>query len=440
VELHPTGKRLRVRGIQVHNRPADAALAGQRTAINVAGVGANIESSELVRGMQLAEAGRFLSTKRVDCLLHVLSSATAIKNGTQVHFHAGTAEVVAKAVLLESPSDTNKRVEPGKSGYVQFRLRDPILLLPGDHFIIRQISPLITIGGGRVLDNWVGRPMTRAQGLLRLPSAEEKKLLLDTLNSGTPAKVLESILDTSAGGCLNEAEIIARTGWLLPEIREASGVLSTQGRIHVLSNSPLLIVQSERFVKLSDAVVKALEQFHRQNPLLPGISKEALRAQIFVRAHPILADTVLKSLGDAKKIVFAGEAVRLASHKIVLRDDEEQAKNQIASAFQGAGLTVPSVKEVLGKLPLEPRRAEKILTMLLQEKTLVKVSDELVFHADAIAKLRQVLAAYKVKSNKINVAIFKELTQVSRKYAIPLLEYLDKERVTRRAGDERILL
>ena len=157
-------------------------------------------------------------------------------------------------------------------------------------------------------------------------------------------------------------------------------------------------------------------------------------------AHPQIGDTVLRQLVEQKQIVISGETVRLAKHKIVLKDEEEQSKRKIARVFEQSGLTVPALKEVLGKLPIERNRAEKILKMLLQEGVLIRVSDDLVFHSDAIRRLRGLLAQYKTKSDRITVGTFKDLAQVSRKYAIPLLEYMDRERVTRRAGDERILL
>jgi selenocysteine-specific elongation factor len=191
---------------------------------------------------------------------------------------------------------------------------------------------------------------------------------------------------------------------------------------------------------LGQAAIKLLEKFHQQNPLLPGVSIEALRTKVFSRAHPAVAQAVLNQLAGQKQISISGETVKLGGHKIVLKDEEEKAKTQIIAAFERAGLLVPTVKEVLAKLPLEEKRAEKLLLMLIQEKTLVRVSDDLVFHSAAITKLRRMLGDYKAKSDRINVAGFKELTQVSRKYAIPLLEYLDREHVTRRSGDERILL
>ncbi|MBI3895947.1 MAG: selenocysteine-specific translation elongation factor [Acidobacteria bacterium] len=434
VEAHPLGKRLRVRGIQVHNQPVEAAYAGQRTALNLAG----IEGGELIRGMTLTESDRFQPTHRVDCLLHLLPSAPPLKDGTLVHFHSGTAELVAKTILLDEPASggSERRLEPGQSAYVRFRLRNPALLLMGDHFIIRQLSPIITIGGGRVLDNWVPRRLVPA----RSPSREESKKFLQVLEKGTREEILLHLLRRNTGGCVEEDDLIAHTGWLPEEFRQAATLLQAAGKVAILRESPLRMAESAVLDRMQSAALHALEGFHKQNPLLPGVSKEALRSKIFPRANPFLIEAVLKELEEKKQIVAAGETVHLQTHQIVLKEEEEQAKLQITNAFEQAGLTVPSVKEVLGKLPVERQRAEKILRILIRENVLVKVSEELVFHTGALAKLRGLLAEYKAKSDRITVATFKDLTQISRKYAIPLLEYLDRERVTRRVGDERILL
>ena len=433
VEVHPLGRRLRVRGIQVHNQPVEVAYAGQRTAMNLAGV----EAGELARGMTLAEPSCFQSTTRVDCLLHLLPSAPAFKDGTLVHFHSGTVEVIARATLLEKPPirETGFQVEPGQDSYVRFRLRNPVLLLPGDRFIIRRISPVITIGGGRVLDN--GVPL---QSLSSSSSRAEVCELLRVLDRGMPEEILENLVCRSPQHCLGAEELIARTGWLPEECRRAALSRQEAGALTVLQETSLLIAESAYLDRACKNTIQFLEAFHRKNPLLAGVSKEALRAKPLFRAHPLAAEAVLHRLVAEKQIVLSGENVKLATHKIVLKEEEEQAKQQIARVFQKAGLAVPAVKEVLAKLPIERPRAEKILQILLQEKALIRVSDELFFHADAIRHLRQLLAQHKAKRDRITVGTFKDLAQVSRKYAIPLLEYLDRERVTRRAGDERILL
>jgi selenocysteine-specific elongation factor len=433
-EAHPIRKRLRVRGIQVHGQAVDEATAGQRTALNLTGV----QGGELARGMALAEPGRFVPTRRVDARLHMLPSAPALKNGAQVHFHAGTAEIIATAVCLEGAksNSTDRRVEPGRSAFVQFRLREPALLLPGDHFIIRKLSPLFTIGGGRVLENWAP-PQSVAQRALR---ADDPVRRLHVMEAGNRDEILMELLKLAPGGTLALDEIIARTGWLESECRASVQSLAEAGRLLVLADKPLRIVDAAPVHALSATVLDALKSFHQSNPLLPGASLEALRTKVLARAHPYVAERVLRQLAEQKQIVITAESIRLAAYKVSLTDEEDQARRQIARSFEKAGLTVPALKEVMGKLAVERRRAERILQLLIQDGTLVRVSEDLVFHSQAIEKLVRLLKQYKMTSPKISVSAFKDLAQVSRKYAIPLLEYLDREKVTKRAGDERVLL
>jgi selenocysteine-specific elongation factor len=180
------------------------------------------------------------------------------------------------------------------------------------------------------------------------------------------------------------------------------------------------------------------EAFHKANPLVAGISKEELRAKLGL--NQTVMETVLAQLGRDKKLELSAEQVRLAGRGVELKDDEAKAKEQIEKAFAAAGLKVPLMKEVLASLPVDKTRAQKLVTLLLRDRVLVKLADELVFHQSALQQLRQILAGQKAISPKIDVGKFKDLTGVSRKYAIPLLEYLDRERVTRRVGDERIIL
>jgi selenocysteine-specific elongation factor len=434
VEVHPIKRRLRVRGIQVHNQQVEEAQAGQRTAVNLAG----IETGDLARGMVLTDPGRFEVTQRVHTLFSLLPSAPPLKNGSRVHFHAGTAELIAKVLLLEESAGTEseRKLQPGQTAYVEFRLSDPTLLLPGDRFIVRQFSPVITIGGGKVLDNWVPRQAVPA----RSPRREETRKFLQVLDTGSRQEILLGLLSRSPGGCLREEDLIVHTGWLAKECREAAQALRAANQAVFLQENPLVVAEAARLDRLRGEAIKLLERFHKENPLLPGLSKEALRSRVLSSAHPQIADAVLRQLVEQGQIVVSGETVRLTAHKIVLKEEEEQSKRQIARAFEQAGLTVPAVKEVLGKLSIERQRAEKILQILLQEGALIRVSEDLVFHAEAIRNLRRLLAQHKAKSNRITVGAFKDLAQVSRKYAIPLLEYLDREHVTRRAGDERILL
>jgi selenocysteine-specific elongation factor len=236
-------------------------------------------------------------------------------------------------------------------------------------------------------------------------------------------------------------DIVARTGWLEDEIRTAAKKLTDTGRAKVVSAEPLVLLSGKSFDEVRQKIAARIEKFHKENPLLPGISREDLRSSLGKRVRPETFRTALDDLLAQKKLETHGEIVKRAGAAINLDPEEARAKEQIEKAFATAGLAVPSVKEVLSKLPVEAKRAENILQILLRDKNLVRVTPDLIFHRDALAQLRDRLSVFKkTKGERISVPGFKELTGITRKYAIPLLEYLDRERVTRRAGDERVIL
>ena len=408
VDLQPAGRRIRVRGIQVHGSSAGLAKAGQRAALNLAGV----ETSELGRGMLLAEAGRFQPTRQIDCSFELLASAKPLKHRAPVHFHAGTAEVEAEVRRLRGTDP----VRPGTRDYVRFILKEPLLLLPGDRFIVRMFSPVMTIGGGVVLDIATPRraPLERLRILETAPAAERIALLVGESRYG-----------------MAMPELVARTGMLEADIHKAA----RDARLMTLDSAQFRALDPGWVAKQLEEMHETLKQFHRSNPLVSGISKEELRGKQLPGAPAGLLDAILAL---SKTLTADGETVRLASHKISLKQDEEEASVKIETAFRAAGLAVPSMQEVLAKSGVGPSRARSILQLLLRDKRLVRVSDELVFHPSALQSLRQLLAPK--KGQKFAVPEFKDWTGISRKYAIPLLEFLDRERVTRRDGDTRIVL
>ncbi len=408
VELFPSGRRVRVRGIQVHGKSVETATAGQRTALNLAGV----EVSELARGMMLAETGRFRPTTQIDCVFDLLASAKPLKHRAPVHFHAGTAEVEAEVRRLKG----TEPLKPGSRHYIRLLLNEPLVLVPGDRFIVRMFSPVITIGGGVVLD--VAAPKRGGEERLRIleksPAADKIALLAAESRYG-----------------MGMAELVARTGMLEKEIEKAAAT----PKLIVLQSPHFWILDAQWVTQQLEAIHEQLKQFHRRNPLLAGVSKEELRSKLMPGAPPWLLDALL---GRAKTLALEGETVRLVSHKVAFKQDEEQAAQKIESAFLKAGLAVPGLQDVLARSGVEPTRARTLLQLLLKDKRLVRVNDELVFHSSAIVSLRAMLAGK--RGQRFAVPEFKEWTGVSRKYAIPLLEFLDRERVTRREGDARVVL
>lgn len=415
LEVFPSGRRVRVRGVQVHGASAERALAGQRTALNLAG----IPTEDLARGMMLAPAETFSSTSRVDALVSLLSAAKPLKDGARVHFHAHTMETITEVRLYGA-----KQLPPGEEGYAQLRLAAPALLLPGDRFILRQLSPVVTIGGGVVLEN---APPAK------IGNREQYAGFLGILSGDDPsARLLARVTGRGMRG-LTIPEAIARTGWKRAEIATLAGRLAD-----ILQVGDVLLHRSAADI-LRKNLLLSLDKFHQKNPLVPGISKEELRGQL-EGVLPSVFEQFFDEAIRTKKLELAGELARLPGRGVVMKDEEAEAKKIIEQAFAAAALQVPSLWEVLAGLKIDKARAQKIVTLLLRDKVLIKISEELVFHHSALTELRQKLAALKSATPKIDVARFKNLAGVSRKYAIPLLEYLDRERVTRRVGDERVIL
>jgi selenocysteine-specific elongation factor len=376
--------------------------------------------------MTLAAPGKWRATRRVDVRLELLASAPKLKHRARVHFHAGTTETIAEVFLYEPGG-----LAPGNRALAQLRLHEEALVLPGDRFIVRQFSPVITIGGGIVLDPLARRPALRDTG---------RVAFLETLEQGERGAILATMTERATLG-LGWDEILARTGWTEREARDTIQQEIASKRLVAVAEEPAMLVPAKLFERVQTQILDKVAKFQKENPLLPGIAREDLRASLGRRVRAETFRTALANIAAQKKLDVQGELVKRAGSGIELLPEELRAKDEIEKAFASAGLAVPSVKEVLAKLPVDAKRAEKILQILLRDKSLVRVSLELIFHRDALAEMRGKLAGYKkTKGERISVPVFKDLTGITRKYAIPLLEYLDRERVTRRAGDERVIL
>jgi selenocysteine-specific elongation factor len=420
VELFPVRRRGRVRGLHSGGSAVDLAVAGQRTAVNLAGV----ELEELHRGMALASPGIFQPTKRLDARIELLRSAPPLKNRSRVHFHHGTSEMIAEVILLEA-----EILAPGGKAFAQLRLAEPVLALPGDRFILRRFSPVTTIGGGSVLDPIA--PAHRRKDAGAIP-------LLGMIERNEGEAVVEALTATELHG-LALPRLIARTGWLEQDAREVIANLVAAKKLAVAHEDPLTVLPAAVVAECATRIRTALDQFHRANPLVPGIAKEELRGR--TKSRPELFRAALGQLVAAGAVSVSGDLVRSAGREIALLPEEARAKDLIEQEFERAGLAVPRFDEMLAKLPVEAKRAQKIFQLLLREKTLVKVAEELVFHKNAVARLRELVVKYKKEhGDRLPIGAFKDMTGVTRKYAIPLLEFLDRERVTRRMGDERVIL
>jgi selenocysteine-specific elongation factor len=387
---------------------------------------ADVEVSELARGDALSEPGRFRAVQQIDCRLDLLRSAKPLKHRAPVHFHSGTAEIEAQVRLLGAGGAGGAptpfvgppalALEPGAGAWVRIVLRRPALLLPGDRFIIRSFSPVTTIGGGAVVDSGAGRH----------PGASSR---LSVLASPDAAARIALLVRESKFG-LPMRELVARTGMLETAIAAAAA----RAPVVDLAQPEPWYVDRAWFEAARQHLAQTVGEFHRANPLAPGIGKEDLRARELPGAPAFLLDELLARGGP----ILEGSLVRVPGHHVALKDDEEQARAAIERAFEQGGLATPALAGVLAQSGVEAARARSLLALLLREKKLVRIGEDLVFHQAAIQTLRAMLAAR--KPARFTVGDFKTWTGVSRKYAIPLLEYLDRERITRRDGDARVIL
>jgi selenocysteine-specific elongation factor len=429
IEVLPTGARTRVRNLQVHGHDTDRALAGQRTAINLQGV--NVE--QVGRGSVLAPAGRLRATSMIDARLDLLASAPRpLTHRARVRFHHGTVEVMARVVTLgASLGEGLRAIEPGKSEIVQLRLEEPVTALPGDRFIIRSYSPQVTIGGGIVIDALPEKHRIRDAGA---------RVRLEQLEKADAPERAAVFIEMEGARGMNASEFAARTGATDEQIAEFARDLVRADRVIEVSTTPLLLLSVESYRRLSARATEILTEHHRREPLSLGLSREEVRERIFNDLKPEIFRSVIARLVEEGKIAAERDSLRLATHRPALSDADTAAKQALEAALKAAGLQAGTLEESAAKAGVKVEFARKLYNLLTAERRIVRIGD-LVFHADSIEDLKSRVRAQKAVNPKMDVTVFKELTGgLTRKYAIPLLEFLDRERITRRVGNEREIL
>lgn len=404
-EIQPGGRRVRIRGLQVHGQTVAEAAAGQRTAVNLAG----IDASELHRGMTLTAPGRWEAVRVLDCRVELLASAPPLRHAAPVHFHAWTAETTASVRLLEGAA-----LEPGSSRLARLLLDGAVLLKPGDRFILRQFSPLATIGGGVVIDTQPPLQMKRALAAERLRRLEAAPL---------PERLALWAAEAPQGAVL--AGLAARAGIPFERAMDAAA----RAGLVLLKGEPARVAARERVRAEAERLRAQVAQFHADNPLLEGMPRAA------AGLDGGWLEAVLEAAPD---LAAEGGTLRLCGFAPQRRSEEAAAEARMERLFREAGLTPPPAAEALRQAGLDEARARTLLQLMLKDGRLVRVAPDLILHREALEELKRMLGGR--KGQRFGVGEFKEWTGVSRKYAIPLLEFLDRARVTRREGDRRVVL
>jgi selenocysteine-specific elongation factor len=449
LEIMPAGVKARVRNVQVHGQDIERALAGQRTAINLQGV--NLD--EAPRGSVLGPAGRLRTTLMIDARLELLTSAPRpLRQRARVRLHHGTSEVMARLVILSrpgfgvpgsefqpgtrnlepgTPSPERGSIQPGGSAIVQLRLEQAMTALPWDRFIIRSYSPQVTIGGGVILDALPEKHRIRDNAA---------RGWLEQLEKADLAERLAVFIEMAGSHAMTQSDIAARTGATDEQIATATPELIRTGRVFKAAATPLVLISGETYRALATGVVEMLREHHRREPLSLGLNREEVRERVFGHVRPEIFRAVVARLGEEGKVTAERDALRLASHRPALTDSDELAKKALEAAFKAAGLQPGTLDEAAAGAGVKTELAHKLFNLLAAERRVVRIGD-FVFHVDAIDDLKSRVRAQKPINPKMDVSVFKQITGgLTRKYAIPLLEYLDRERITRRAGNEREIL
>jgi selenocysteine-specific elongation factor len=423
----PPARPVRVRGVQVHGSAVTRAVAGQRTAINLGGV----EASAIERGMVLAPIGRLRPTQIVDAKVKLLDDAPrALRSRQRVRVHIGAAEVLARVRVLE----TSGEIAAGATGFAQLRFESPIVGVPGDRFILRSYSPQRTIGGGTILNAFAAKHRARELAYVR-----ER---LTALQKSDRAQQVAEFAAIAEPHGLRRADLAAHTGWRDEVIDEAAGRAIASGAI---VDAEGLLVSSQGLEAFKRQVLEEIAAHHQREPLSRGLAKETLRERRFATAPPEIFRAVLNQLESAGHLVAAKDVVRAREHTRELSDSDARLRDQLEEIYREAALAAPTINEAFERARLaasQQQHGRKILQLLIDAGLLVRVSGETFFYRAALDDLIKKLRDYASKQSDraIDVAKFKDLAGVSRKYAIPLLEYLDRQHVTRREGDRRIVM
>jgi selenocysteine-specific elongation factor len=427
LEFYPAQVKAKIRGIQVHGMDVDLVEAGHRTAINLQGI-----DKELVnRGDIAATPGCMVNSTLLDVDFHYLkSNAKKLKNRTQVRVHVGTREITGRVILMETDE-----VNPGETANLQLILQEPTALWPGDRYVVRSYSPVRTIGGGTILNN---APLKRKRANPK--DREINRRIFQSYLDGSDKDRLLLFLEESGIAGLTQNQLATRLGIFGNKLKKLIQPPVSSGEILVIDSERQRLLAAPVLQRLTSRIAEILDHYHKSNPLHTGLAKEELKSGIKPPVDQKLFKFTLDSMIKKNSIVQDHAEVRLADFEMTLQVDEEELKGQILKIYKDAGLIPPNFKEVVSSVKdLPEKQIRQVVNLLLQDNQLIKVTESLYFHAEQIDELGKRVTRFITEHGEIDAPRFKELTGLTRKFTIPLLEYFDKIKLTIRVGDKRIL-
>lgn len=421
VEILPSGLTARVRSLQVHNRPVTEAIAGQRTAVNLQG----LEKAELQRGNVVITPGRFPSTYMLDVSFMLLPEVPRpLKHRARVRFHIGTSEIMGRVVLLD-----RNEVQPGEEVLAQLRLEEPAVAAAQDRFVLRSYSPMVTIGGGVILDAMPAkhrrnRPQVLAQ--------------LETLRDGSVADALTVHLFNADYAGLKWTDVLRRSPLDEETLRGVVATLLQQGIGVAVDDSPPWLLHREQYAKARGQVAQLVEAFHRANPLRPAMFTEELRSKFPGMEERVFA-AILQNLATSGELEVSRDKVKLPEHTVTLSAERQAMVDALEQLFLQAQFQPPSIDEALQAQQSAKAEDRALFQVLVDQQKLVRLKGDLFYHRTVLGDIEQCLRDYLDQHQEITAGEFRDLLHISRKYAIPLLEHFDNQRLTMRVGDKRVL-
>ena len=421
IQVLPSGLEGKVRSLQVYGRSVEKTVAGERAAVNLQGV----ETSAIERGDVLVRPNTLSPSRLIDAYLEYLPDAPRpLKHRTKQRFHVGTTLTNASIFLLD-----RDELAPGETGFVQLRLERPVVALPQDRFVIRGSSAIQTIGGGVILD---GHPDKHK----RFSSSVVADLSL--LKDGTREQALRQHIDHSGVGGITLEELLNRVEMPSSDVQSIIRQMAGRGDLVVIDSEKLKVITSGSYQMLRGRALAQLGEFHQRFPVKSGLSKEELRTKLPPETDVKLFQILISELIQSKEVVLEKDKLRLSGHHISSVDAKGLAKRVEAAVLKG-GLQPPSPKELSEEWSETEGEVRAIFEHLVHEGVLVRIKNEIYFHRIPFENLREKLVAYLKKNREITTPQFKEMTQASRKYVIPLIEYFDQTKLTLRLGEKRVL-
>jgi selenocysteine-specific elongation factor len=412
----------RIRGMQVHNQSVSLAESGQRTAVNLQGIGTNA----IARGDVLTRPGTLETTRRLDVYFDYLpTNEKKLKHRSLVRFHAGASEAMARINFLDRDD-----IAPGDKAFAQLFLAVPAVVMAGDCFVIRSYSPITTIGGGVVLDPLSPKHKRYSERIIRE---------LECLQHGDDLERVATIIDRSSFSGIDLRGMVIRTGLPQNQVKKRLETLFSVKRAILLDREETGVISSRIYLDMQEKLMSDIRTFHEKFPLQEGMSREELRTKVGSFVSPRLFNAVMQDLERDGRIVIDRESLRLPDHRVNLQGELEDLRQSISEMYRNAGLTPPSLKEVLEKFTAQKSRVGSVLNVMFKDGSLIKVNEDLYFDQTTLARLREDYKDLLMKDGKATPVSFKALTGLSRKYIIPLLEYFDMTKLTVRSGEHRIL-